>query len=204
MRKVILQEFVTLDGFAADENGGTDFVPETNQGDQTLVRDQTKMLETVDTMMLGRKTYEMFAEFWPNVTEGDEKDFADKLNSMHKIVFSNTLETAPWGDWEAARVVNGRAEDEVPRLKEEPGKDIVIWGSLSLAQSLINEGLIDEYRLVTCPIFLGGGRPPFDQVDSLGLKLVEAKPFEQGSVQLKYTPEPAASSEKTKQASQGS
>jgi dihydrofolate reductase len=203
MRKIILQEFVTLDGFAADADGGTDFVPATTMGDKGFQKNQEEMLDTVDTMMLGRKTYEMFAGYWPNVPEGEEKEFADKLNSMHKIVFSNTLTSAPWGEWEPAKVVKGRAEDEVASLKDGPGKDIIIWGSLSVAQSLISQGLIDEYRLVTCPVFLGGGRPPFENVAALDLKFVEAKPFDQGSVQLIYTPEQASAGKASQATGQG-
>jgi dihydrofolate reductase len=78
---------------------------------------------------------------------------------------------------------------EVAKLKRRPGKNMVMWGSISLAQSLLKEDLIDEYRLVMCPVVLGSGRPLFlDKVDSFGLKLVEAKTFDRGAVQLKYKP----------------
>jgi dihydrofolate reductase len=193
MRKVILQEFLTLDGLAAGPDGNTDFVPAATQGDESFADDQMKLMDNADTMLLGRVTYQLFADFWPKATEGEEKEFAKKLNSMHKIVVSNTIDSAPWGDWEPGLVIKGHAVKEVPKLKEEPGENMIIWGSISLAQSLINEGLIDDYRLVTCPVVLGSGRSFFgDKVDALNFKLVDARTFDLGVVQLKYLPAPMA------------
>jgi len=192
MRKVILQEFVTLDGLAAGPNDNVDYVPASTEGDKSFGLEQMKLMNTTDTILLGRVTYEMFAGHWPKITKGKEKAFADKLNSIPKIVFSKTIESAPWGDWEEAKVVKNSAAKEVTKLKQRSGKSMVIWGSISLAQSLMKEGLIDEYRLVVCPVVLGSGRPLFlDQVDSFGLKLQEAKTFDLGAVQLKYKPAPA-------------
>jgi dihydrofolate reductase len=188
MRKVILQEFVTLDGLAAGLNDSVDFVPASTRGDQSFGHEQLKLMEAVDTILLGRVTYRMFADYWPEVTQGEDKQFADKLNALPKLVFSRTLENAPWGNWEEAKVVNNSAAKEVAKLQQQSGKDMVIWGSISLAQSLIKEGLIDEYRLVVCPIVLGGGRPLFlEKGDSFNLKLLEAKTFDLGAVQLRYT-----------------
>jgi dihydrofolate reductase len=188
MRNVILQEFVTLDGLAAGPNDSVDFVPATNRGDQSFGQEQVKLLDKIDTILLGRVTYEMFAGYWPKVTEGEEKSFADKLNGIPKIVFSKTLDSAPWGEWDEAKIVRNSAAKEIAKLKQQSGKDMVIWGSISLAQSLMNEGVIDEYRLVICPVVLGGGRQLFrDKLDSFDLKLVEAKTFDRGAVQLKYT-----------------
>ncbi len=198
MRKVILQEFVTLDGLAAGPNNSVDFVPTSTRGDQSFGRQQKRLLDTIDMILLGRVTYQMFADYWPKVTKGEEKPFADKLNGTPKIVFSKTLASAPWGEWEEAKIVKNSAAEEVARLKQQSGKDMIIWGSISLAQSLINEGLIDEYLLVICPLVLGSGRPLFlDKVDSLDLKLVEAKTHDLGAVQLKYTADKTASAKKT-------
>ncbi len=199
MRKVILQEFITLDGLAAGPNDSVDYVPASNRGDKSVIEEQFKLMNSIDTILLGRVTYQMFAGHWPKITKGKEKPFADKLNSIPKIVFSNTLESAPWGDWEEAKIVKTAAVKEIAKLKRRPGKNMVIWGSISLAQSLIKEDLIDEYRLVMCPIVLGSGRPLFlDEVDSFGLKLVEAKTFDRGAVQLKYKPAPAKKTGKTR------
>lgn len=192
MRKVILQEFITLDSLAAGPNDSVAYVPASTQGDESFGKEQMKLMNSVDTILLGRVTYQMFAGHWPKITKGKEKAFADKLNSIPKIVFSKTLESAPWGDWEEANIVRTTAVKEVPKLKRQVGKSMVIWGSISLAQSLIKENLIDEYRLVMCPVVLGSGRPLFlDKAASFGLKLVEAKTFDLGAVQLKYKPAPA-------------
>lgn len=192
MRKVILQEFISLDSLGAGPDDGTDFVPASTQGDKSFGREQVKLMDSVDTILLGRVTYEMFAGYWPSVTKGPEKSFADQLNSIPKIVFSKTLENAPWGDWEPARIIKNAAAKEVPKLKKKSGKNMVIWGSLSLAQALIKGGLIDEYRMVICPVVLGDGRSLFEGgIDSFGLKLVEVKSFDLGAVQVKYRPAPA-------------
>lgn len=201
MRKIILQEFVTLDGMAAESDGDTKFIPGSLQGDKGFQKEQEKLIESTNTMLIGRKTYELFLEYWPEVKEGEEKEFADKLNSMDKIVVSSTLESAPWGDWEAARVVSGRAEEELAKLKEQPGSDMLIWGSISLSQSLINAGLIDEIRIVTCPLVLGEGRPFFgDKIGSLDLKLKDAKTFDSGAVEARYIPAKTAESDKARTA----
>ena len=189
MRNVILQEFISLDGLAAGEKNSVGFVPASTKGDRAFGREQMALMETVDTILLGRITYQLFAGYWPKVTEGEEKPFADRLNATPKIVFSKTLDEAPWGTWEAAKIVRSKAAPEVAKLKQQPGKDMVIWGSISVAQSLIKEGLIDQYRLVLCPVALGGGRPLFpDHVESLGMKLSNAKTLDRGGVLLVYTP----------------
>ena len=109
------------------------------------------------------------------------------MNSIPKIVFSRTLDSAPWGDWEEATVVSNSAVNEIKKLKRQSGKDMVIWGSISIAQAAIKAELIDEYRLVMCPVVLGSGRPLFlNKVDPFGLKLLELKSFDLGAVQLKY------------------
>ena len=192
MRKVILQEFISLDGLAAGPNDSTDFVPASTEGDKGFGEEQVKLMNTLDTILLGRVTYQLFADYWPKITKGKEKAFADQLNGIPKIVFSKTLDRAPWGDWEEAKVVKNSAVTEVEKLKQQSGKNMIIWGSISLAQSLIKAGLIDEFRLVICPVVLGTGRSMFlDEVDSFGLKLLETKSFKRGAVQLKYKPAPA-------------
>ena len=201
MRKLILQEFVTLDGMAAESDGDTKFIPATFQSDKVFRTEQEELIKSANTMVIGRKTYEIFGEYWPAVKEGKEKEFADKINSMDKIVVSRTLESAPWGDWEPAKVISGRAEEELAKLKQQPGSDMLIWGSISLSQSLINAGLIDEIRIVTCPLVLGEGRPFFgDKIGSLDLKLEDAKTFHSGAVEARYAPEKTAESDRARTA----
>ncbi len=188
MRHVILQEFVTLNGLAAGPNGNVDFVPASTSGDESFGREQLAFFDAIDTIALGRVTYQMFADYWPKVTEGDEKPFADKMNSTPKIVFSRTLERAPWGTWDEATILGGNPAAEVSKLKQQPGKNIVIWGSLSLAQLLIGQGLIDEYRLVVCPLVLGSGRRLFSDNVPVEMTLLNATPTDRGAVSLTYKP----------------
>src|SRR6266508_2254883 len=146
MRKVILQEFVSLDGLASGPNQTVDFVPNATKGDRSFGLEQTALIDAIDTILLGSVTYRMFSSYWPNVTTGEEKAFADKLNATPKVVFSKTLDRAPWGTWDEAKVVRSDAADEVATLKRQAGKDIGIWGSISVAQARMDEHLIDEYR----------------------------------------------------------
>jgi dihydrofolate reductase len=187
MKRVVLQEFVSLDGFAAGPNNSVDFIPASMEGDTSFGDEQGALMDRTDTLLLGRVTYAMFAGFWPNVTQGVEQPFADKFNGLSKVVFSKTLDRAPWGKWSEGRIVRGNAEEEVKRLKRGSGKDMLISGSISLAQSLIDKGLVDEYRLVVCPVVLGNGRPLFrDNGGPIQMQLVDAKAKDRGAVSLVY------------------
>ena len=115
---------------------------------------QIEFIDSIDAVLLGRVFYQMFAQYWPNAS-GDEKPFADRINALRKIVFSNSLEHAPWGGYEPAEIIRTSAVKEVEQLKQQMGKDMVVWGSISLAQALMKQGLIDEYHLVVCPVVLG-------------------------------------------------
>ena len=189
MRKLILEEWMSLDGYVADKNGQLDFftnlTPEQNKYSDS---DQLKFLETIDTILLGRKTYELFVDFWPAATI-DKEVIADKLNEAKKIVFSNTITVAPWGQWTEASIVTGEATTEIKNLKLLPGKNMVMWGSISLAQSLMKENLIDEYHIQLCPVLTGGGRNLFPQKMNLHrLNLLEVREYNTGTVFLNYEP----------------
>jgi dihydrofolate reductase len=187
MRKLILQEWLSLDGFAADRDGGLDFFPAT-ETDHFSDRDQLAFLDSVDTILLGRRTYELFVDFWPTATT-DREIVADRLNALPKLVFSNTLAEAPWGSWPPARVVRGDAVAEIRRLKALDGKHMVLWGSLSLAQALMAAELIDEYHLQVCPAMLGGGRRLFAEFpDRADLDRVAVRTYDTGVVFLHYEP----------------
>ena len=188
MRRVILQEFVSVDGLAAGPGGDVGFVPAANQGDRSFGDRQMDFIDSVDTMLLGRVTYEMFAQHWPRATSGEDAAYAGKLNALGKVVFSKTLDRAPWGDFDDARIVSSDAADEVRKLKEQPGKDMVVWGSLSLAQALTRAGVVDETQLIVCPVVLGSGRSLFGDgvVDHADLELTATRSFDRGSVLLAY------------------
>lgn len=191
MRRVIVQEFVTLDGFAAGPGGELDFIAESTSVDATdseAARDQLDFVSGIDTILLGAATYRMFAQYWPEQTT-DTELIADALNSTPKVVFSSALESAPWGKWEEPRIVRGSASDEVRRLKQEDGVDLVVWGSLSLVQSLMKDGLVDEFHLWTCPVVLGSGKRLFAEgVDTQPMEWLETKTREGGVVSLRFRP----------------
>jgi dihydrofolate reductase len=179
---------VTLDGLAAGPEGEVDFVPAATEGDSRLAENQMQFIDTIDTIVLGRVTYEMFAGYWPTAT-GDDKPFADKLNAVPKVVFSKTLERAPWGSWEDATISGDEPREAIPRLREQEGKDLVVWGSLSLVQSLAQAGLVDEYQLWLLPVVLGDGRPLFARgAGPISMRLLEAKTSDRGATLLRYEP----------------
>lgn len=187
MRRVILQDFVTIDGYAADPNGEMDFIQDyAARNDISFQADAERFLDTLDTMILGANTYRLFVGYWPEATE--EGVFAEKLNSLSKVVASSTLERAPWGEWEGAEITSDPA-GKIAELKQQQGKDIVVWGSLTLAQSLMKEGLIDEYQLRVCPVVLGEGRQLFaNDIAAPDMDLLEAKSYDTGMVLLRYQP----------------
>lgn len=187
MRKLILEEWVSLDGFVADKEGKLDFFTSLTPEQNTYSdQDQLRFMETIDTILLGRKTYELFVEFWPGATT-DQEAIADKLNETKKIVFSNTLTKAPWGKWPELELSSGDAHAAIKRLKSLPGKDMVLWGSISLAQSLMKDNLIDEYHIQLCPVLTGGGRSLFtDQINPQNLELAEVRQYNTGTVFLNY------------------
>lgn len=189
MRKLILEEWVSLDGYVTDKNNQLDFftnlTPDQNKHSDI---DQLKFLETIDTILLGRKTYELFVDFWPTATT-DKEVIADKLNAIKKIVFSNTITKAPWGKWAEAEIIAGEATSEIKKLKSFPGKNMVLWGSISLAQSLMRENIIDEYHIQLCPVLTGGGRSLFtQQINFNQLRLKELRKYDTGTVFLNYEP----------------
>ena len=189
MRRIILQEFVSANGLASGPNESADFISAATQGDHSFGDRQLGFIDSVDTMLLGRVTYEMFASYWPNVTSGDDKPIADKLNALRKVVFSTSLERAPWGNrtWDDARIVKGDVTKAVTALKREPGKDIVLWGSLTLAQSLMADNLIDEYQLIVLPVVLPEGRPLFAKRRAFDLSRVDTRSFDRGGGLVAYT-----------------
>ena len=108
-------------------------------------------------------------------------------NETRKIVFSNSITSAPWGKWPEAEIMQGEAVKAIKALKLLPGKDLVMWGSISLAQALVKENLVDEYHIQLCPVLTGGGRKLFPELLTFNrMKLVDVKKYETGNVLLKY------------------
>ena len=187
MRKLIVEEWISMDGYAEDTHGKLDFFP-TSAENRYADEQQLKFLNTVDTILLGRKTYELFVDFWPSATT-DKELIADKLNAIPKLVFSNTLKHAPWGKWSDATVVPGDAVEAVKQLKRTDGKNIILWGSISLAHTLMSAGLIDLFKIRVCPTAVGGGKRLFPSSDQYkSFKLVEQGAYENGLIFLSYEP----------------
>lgn len=184
MRKLILFNMVTLDGFFEGPNRDIFW----HNVDEEFNEFAIQQIDSVDMLIFGRVTYELMASYWPTSEAiADDPLIADKMNSMPKIVFSWTLSHA---DWQNTRLVTGNAPEEIASLKQQPGKDLIIFGSANLAASLIQDGLIDEFRVMVNPVVLGQGTPLFQGIkDKLNLKLQQAKVFRSGNVLLIYQPE---------------
>ncbi|HZW84435.1 MAG TPA: dihydrofolate reductase family protein [Nitrososphaerales archaeon] len=187
MRRLIVFNLMSLDGFVSGPNGELDwfvrkgFQTNTEFGD--YAREQIK---SVGAILLGRRTYEEFVSYWPEATD-NEPVITERMNNVPKVVFSRTLTSVSWGKWGNIRLVKENAAEEVAKMKQEEGKDLVIYGSATLVSDLMKAGLIDEYRIFLQPIVLGKGRPEFkDLSERYELELVESKQFKTGAIALFY------------------
>ena len=177
MRKIVAGLFISLDGVI--ESPDKWHFPYFND---EMGQEVGAQMAASDTMLLGRKTYEMFASYWP--TQPDDVEPAGHMNNTPKVVVSNTLKTA---DWQNTTIVSGDVNEALTRLKQQPGKDIGITGSATLVQSLLRDGLLDELVLLVHPIVVGSGKRLFDDTTSqIPLKLVESKTFSTGVIALTY------------------
>ena len=181
MRKIIVFDNVTLDGFMAGPNGELDWAMRDDEVTQYSKEGQA----STDMFLFGRVTYEMMASFWPTPAgKSANPVFAEVLNNSPKIVFSSTLEKADWQNTEVVKELN---KDEILKLKQQQGKNMMIFGSGTIVEQLTNLGLIDEYQLMVNPVILGTGRPLFTDIkDRITLKLVKTKTFSNGIVLLQY------------------
>lgn len=184
MRKIIIHNLTTLDGFFEGPRREIDW----HQVDAEFNDYSIDLLKSVDTLLFGRVTYELMASYWP--TEAaleDDPIVAGYMNNLAKVVVSRTLKNV---DWNNSRLIKDHVVEEISKLKKEPGKDIAIFGSSDLAVALIPAGLIDDIRLFVNPLFLGAGKPLFQGMkDRLNLKLVKTKPLKSGVVGLFYEPD---------------
>lgn len=178
MRKVLWQMMMSLDGLMEGPNHELDW----HVTDEDFARYVSEMPKSIDTILFGRVTYQMMAQYWPTSTEPE----APMMNDLPKLVFSRTLQKV---EWKNSRLVKENIGEEIARLKQRPGKDIALIGSTDLASTFIRLGLIDEYRIFLNPVVLGRGNPMFKNVkDRLALKLVKAQPSRSGNVLLTYQP----------------
>ena len=183
MRKVLFSMLISLDGYYEDANQSIDW----HNVDAEFNVYAEALLNSVDTLLFGRVTYQGMASYWPTPDAiKNDPIIAAKMNSLQKVVFSRTLDKA---GWQNTRLVKGDAAHEVARLKQLSGKDMVIFGSSDLAAALSAHGLIDEYMIMVNPIFLGSGKPLLKGIQGrLKLQLLNTKTFQNGNVMLTYGP----------------
>jgi dihydrofolate reductase len=184
--RIVVTEFVSLDGVMEDPGGAEDFkyggwTFEISRGDEG---DKFKLDEALeaDALLLGRTTYEGFAAAWPS----REGEFADKFNTMPKYVVSSTLQAPEWNN---STVLKGDVAEEVARLRQKQAGDIVVHGSARLVQTLVEHDLVDEFRLMVFPVVLGSGKRLFSETsEKKSLRLVDSKVVGDGVAILVYEP----------------
>lgn len=185
MRKLVLFMHISLDGFAADAENGLGWI----SYDADLQHYADGIVSTVGSPVYGRVTYDLMAGYWPGVLQDPNasersRAHAQWVDQAPKIVFSRSMKQAEWNN---TIVINDNITEEVNRLKVQPGKDLVIFGSPGLAHSLHALDLIDEYQLTLQPVLLGRGKQAFDQIKNrINLQLIKATPLKSGVVGLHY------------------
>jgi dihydrofolate reductase len=192
MRRIVMINWVSIDGFFAGPNGEIDWMLRDPEVDKALREpvpgDSGTQSQGSDTMLLGNVTYTLFENSWPQIAKDPNAPeamhkMADEVNRMTKLVFSKTR---PEVTWENSKLFHGNLIEEVKKLKQDDGMDILIFGSGTIVQQLANEGLIDEYLIIVTPVVLGKGKLLFKDVNRLDLHLLQARHFRSGNVLLRY------------------
>lgn len=193
MRKLNAAVFITLDG-VVEAPGGETTLPEAARGwsfpftDDEVGQVIGAAMADSDAMLLGRKTYQEFAAFWPTVPEDDP--FGGAMNNQTKYVVTTTLDKA---EWKNSHLIKGDVVAELTKLKQQPGKDINTVGSGTLVCSLLKSDLVDELQLMLCPVVLGVGQRLFDGADFMkSMKVLETRSFSSGMIFLRLQPEKQA------------
>jgi dihydrofolate reductase len=183
VRKLLSFMVVTLDGYYEGPDGEFDWPNVDDEFNEFAI----SQLNDIDTLLFGRATYEGMASYWPTPAAlEDDPAIADRMNSVPKIVFSSTLDAA---DWQNTRLVKGNAADAITELKQQPGKELAFFGSPTLTASLIEQGLVDQLRVMVHPILLGGGKSLFAALHQrVPVTLERTTVFSSGNVLLQYRP----------------
>jgi len=187
MRKLFSFNMVTLDGFFEGPNREIDW-HNVDTEDGEFNEFAIEQLNAMDTLLFGRVTYQLMASYWPTpaAIEGDPI-VADLMNRLPKVVVSRTLEKAEWNN---TRLIKDHIAEEILKLKQQPGKDIALFGSANLMSTLMQMDLIDEHRIMVNPVILGDGNPLFKKTkDRQNLKLIRTRTFRSGNVLLCYQPD---------------
>lgn len=184
MRKVIASEMISLDGYFSGPDGEIDWFLWNEEMEKSAI----DLISTVDTLLFGRVTYELMVSYWPSASSPTENQIIiDRMNNLPKIVFSKALEKVEWGKWNNVRLIKEVTAEEILKMKTQPGKNMVIYGSGSIVSAFMNLGLIDEYYLLVNPIVLGRGKLLFKDLNDIHkLKLLRTKIFSNGVVLLHY------------------
>lgn len=189
LRRIIASEFLSADGYISGPREDMGWVMSRFNADTAKYAGE--LMASMDTLLLGRVTYQIMANAWPNLTEAQSPG-ADKMNSVQKVVLSRTLKEAPWGKYAPAKIIANDAEQKITELKQQPGKNIVIYGSASTVRGLTPMGLIDEYQLLVHPVFLGEGKLLFKSMERLiDLNLVKAQTYGNGVTLLCFERAPS-------------
>ncbi|HYT53623.1 MAG TPA: dihydrofolate reductase family protein [Verrucomicrobiae bacterium] len=195
-RRIVMFNWMTANGYFAGADGNLDWVvPDAEQAKAAV-----DSIPLFDTVLFGRRTYELFKKFWshadddsstapdphhPGQRTPEHRAIAKWLNEMTKLVFSRSLKDATWKN---SRILHEFDPRDIETMKRQPSKGMIVFGSGSIVSQLTQHGLIDEYQFVLCPILLSSGRPLFSGVSkNTRLELVEAKPYPSGDVMLRYT-----------------
>ncbi|HEX2620225.1 MAG TPA: dihydrofolate reductase family protein [Phototrophicaceae bacterium] len=178
MSKLVVTTFLSLDGIMEEPRWSMSY-----WNDQ-ISDFKLKELFASDSQLLGRVTYEGFAQAWPSQT--DEAGFGDRMNNMPKYVVSTTLKQA---DWNNSHTISDNVVEEIQKLKAQPGGDILVGGSATLIQTLIKHDLVDEYHILLYPVVLGSGKRLFHEGTTATVKLIEARPIGSGVTLLIYEPD---------------
>ncbi len=183
MRKLFSFNMVTVDGFFEGRNQDIDWHNVDGEFNEFAIA----QLHEIDTLVFGRVTYQMMATYWPTpAAVQDDPEVAGLMNRMPKVVVSRTLDKA---EWQNTQLVKSLVAEEISRLKRQPGKDMAVFGSANLLESLIRAGLVDEHRIMVNPVMLGDGTPLFKRSqDKTALELVQTRTFRNGNVLLCYRP----------------
>jgi len=196
MRKIIAFNRVSADGYFSAPDGSLEWTVQ----DEALDKAAAGRLDTTDAILFGRRTYDMFESFWPHAVDDsptapaphgeprrsrEMRELGAWINAATKIVYSRTRSAVTW---RGSRLIGEFDPREIAALKRQPGKDIMIFGSGSIASQLTAHGLIDEYQFVVSPVVLGSGHPLLSGIASrVPLALADATPYPSGHVMLRYT-----------------
>lgn len=185
MGKIIVEQIISADGYAEDSQGSIGFFLNAKALNETDT-DQLQLLSGVSAIVLGAKTYRMFADYWPTADPGTEP-VATAIMKLPKFVVSATLDSAPWGPSDSAEILDGDPVAAVRNLRHRFTANLIIWGSLSLTDALLRAGEVDVLRLRVLPLLLGAGRSFAPAAIGLQpLSLISARSFAGGLVVLEY------------------